>query len=89
MRTALDIGIISETLFAVGVVFIAWGIYKAASSSIPMGPCTLYICVFYTHQIALSDFYLGLGLLVASAIGFLFTLWSYRRTLTTKGGTTN
>lgn len=89
LKDALDIGIISEILFVFGVVLIAWGIYKAASSSIPMGSCTMSICVVYSHQFILSDFYLGFGLLIASAVGFLFTLWSYQKILTTKGGTAN
>jgi hypothetical protein len=89
LKTAWAIGVFSEVLFVVGVALIAWGVYKAASSSIPMGSCTVLICVVYTRQIILSDFYLGLGLLIASAIGFLFTLWSYRRASIPQGETPN
>ena len=84
MRATLAIGVASEILLVAGILFVIYGV----SIGIKYYPtyCPYALCIPGLNDIS-PYFYMGIALLVSSSIGFLFALWSYRRTLTTKGGT--
>lgn len=80
LKTALAISIVSEILLVVGILLTALGVYVGVNNQVASGGCGLLGCWFYTSEFLTQVFYLGLGLLIASAIGFLLvfrlTMWS-------------
>jgi len=84
LKTAFAIGIVSEVLLVAGIL--------SVHHSVTVG---FEPCVFGSHSGSCFSstgpgyFLVGLASLVASAVGFLFTLWSYRRTPIPQGETSN
>lgn len=84
------VGTISELLLAAGILVIADAVYVEVSTQVAVVPCRQIGCTFYYSVTFLADnFYLGLALLIGSAIGFGFVLAMNRRANIPQGETSN
>ncbi|MGP8126127.1 MAG: hypothetical protein ACLQEQ_09765 [Nitrososphaerales archaeon] len=68
-----------EILLIAGIALVVVGIYVNSTNAL----CYGLTCDGYPHLFKWQFFYVAFGLLLASAVGFLFSFKSFRRTLTT------
>ena len=80
MRTVWVIGVVSEILLVVGIIFAAWALGNIIT-------CLNSFCPYLLAPYAEHALSIGLALFFASSIGFLITLVAYHEIPTNKGGT--
>ncbi|MGP8057968.1 MAG: hypothetical protein ACLP9K_10265 [Nitrososphaerales archaeon] len=88
MKTAWAIGVVSEILLVAGIILVLYGAGIAYTHSYEICALTYNGGCSYSLG-ALGPFFTGIAFLVASSIGFLITLRSYRRAPSTPSGTTS
>ena len=74
------IGVISEILLVAVISSVFFGIINSLDNRIQVAGCGLLGCASYEYLFEPLFFYLGLILLVASAVGFLSVLRLSRKT---------
>jgi hypothetical protein len=89
LKLGLAVGIASDVCLAVGIALVLYGVGTAVAH--PSGICVgsfIGGCSYGLGDVGLA-FFVGIGFLVASLIGFLVVVASYRRVLATRSGTAN
>jgi hypothetical protein len=79
MNRPLSVGIVSEVFLIAAFLLVALGSYVAATNQVQTISCGLLGCAGYADLFEWQFFYLALGLLAASAMGFVSVLKSIHR----------